>query len=500
MLLQKKLKSSLMVLLTSSSLFFLHSLDAAKHEKDNPPWYPSIAAFEHYNSGRSHLFTLAKFGGSFRKDNIILTKEAPYSYPSVYNMTYLDSQKIFAYGGSYGNNPGSIGAFVAKIDPDTLLPIWYNQLIDTSVNGEWDYPGVMGILHDGYLYVIYGYRLSKLDPDTGYVIATVELPTGDAEPKNTAFNGFDATVDGILVMKSIYRQAGCTLQGPEAVSGCPDPTDVPPSVLVSVDPVKMKVIDHVTLPTTIFGRLTVGRFEGNSYVYLFSTNTFIRYLVEEEGSLSFDASWNPGTIILSGQNPGSALVAFDDWVVGQCNGSPSATALSVVAVNQGNASRQFTIQPFLDDPIPPLVAKAFATAADGEPAISWMPSSVSVDSEHHIVYAMDALPGKIAAIELGSKGFRILWKADQTTTEFIAIIGKEDKRVIVGTDIPRDQIPGDNENDFVVWRNAKNGNELARSLLLPAITSGSMVQPYYFGNMFYGGKLGNFYHLRPTVK
>ena len=499
MLLQRIMKSSRMALFAAFSLLTLNALEAAKPGKKNPPWFHSIDAFEHHDSGRSHLFAQAKFGGSFKKRNHIITKEAPASYPSVYNMTYLNPKQIFAYGGSYGNNPGSIGAFVAKINPKTLQPTWYNQLINTSDNGEWDYPGVMGILQNGHLYVIYGYRLSKLDPATGDVIATVELPTGEAEPQNTAYNGFDATTDGILVMKSIYRQAGCTLQGPEAVSGCPDPTDVPASVLVSVNPTTMEVIDQVTLPATIFGRLTVGSHEGRSYVYLFSTNTFIRYLVNN-GILTFDASWNPGTITLAGQNPGSALVAFDDWVVGQCNGSPSATALSVVAVNQGNASLQFAIQPFLGDPIPPLVAEAFSTAANGEPAISWMPSSVSVDPEEHIVYAMDAVPGKIAAIKLGSKGLRILWKADQTTTEFIAIIGRKQKRVIVGTDIPRYQIPGDNTNDFVVWRNAKNGKELARSPLLPAITSGSMVQPSYFGNMFYPGKLGNFYHLRPVAK
>ena len=31
---------------------------------DNRPWYPSLQAFEHYNSGRSHVFTQAQFGGS----------------------------------------------------------------------------------------------------------------------------------------------------------------------------------------------------------------------------------------------------------------------------------------------------------------------------------------------------------------------------------------------------------------------------------------------------
>ena len=68
---------------------------------------------------------------------------------------------------------GSIGAYVAKVNPKTLEPVWYNQLINTSVNGEWDYPGSMVILNDGYLYVSYGYRLAKLNPDTGKVLQSL---------------------------------------------------------------------------------------------------------------------------------------------------------------------------------------------------------------------------------------------------------------------------------------------------------------------------------------
>ncbi len=485
--------------IASLSLLALNFLEAAQHKTRNLPWYPSIDAFEHYDSGRTHLFREAKFGGSLRKQNIIITKEAPGLYPSIYNMTYLSPKQIFAYGGSYGNSPGSIGSFIAKINPKTLQSVWYTQLIDTITTGEWDYPGVMGILRNGYLYVIYGYHLSKLDPDTGNVMATVVLPTGGAEPQNTTYNGFDATADGTLVMKSIYRQAGCSLQGPDALFNCPDPSDVPASVLVSVDPVTMKIIDQTTLPSSVFGRLTVGRFHKNSYVYLFSTDTFIRYQVKK-GIFTFDDSWTPGSLTLPGQTPGTALVAFDDWIVGQSNGSPSATALSVIAVNQGNASIQFTIQPFLGDPIPPNIAEAYSTAASGDPAISFMPSSVSVDTEHNIVYAMDSLPGKLAAIKLGSHGFNILWKVNQATTEFISIIGNIQRRVIVGTDIPPGQIPGANVNDYVVWRNAKSGKELARSPLLPAIASGSMVQPYYYGDVFYGGVNGNLYRLQPIRK
>jgi len=494
--LKQKIASSLAVYLTMMSLLFPNSL-TAKNEK-NRPWYPSIDAFEHYNSGRTHLFDKAKFGGSFSKPNTVTANLAPFTYPSVYNITYLNHKEIFVYGGGYGNVPGSIGAFVAKINPKTLKPIWYHQLADINIVNEWDYPGVMGILHKGHLYVIYGYRLSKLDPDTGRVIATLTLPTGGALFENTVYNGFDATADGVLVMKSIYRQAGCTLQGPDAIVDCPDPTDVPPSILVSVDPDKMKVLDQVTLPTTIFGRVTIGKHKEKSYAYLISNDTYIRYLVNKQGALCFDDSWNPGTLILPGQTTGSTLVVFDDWVVGQTNATPAAQALSVVAVSQSDALRTFSIQPFLGDPIPPLVAAAFSFAAPGgEPAVSWMPSPVSIDPESNIIYAMDALPGEIAALKLGPHGFTTLWKASQTTTESIAIIGSKQKRAIVGTDIPVSQIPGDNTNDFVVWRDAATGAELARSPLLPAITDGSMVQPYYFGNMFYPGRLGAFYELKP---
>ncbi len=86
---------------------------------------------------------------------------------------------------------------------------------------------------------------------------------------------------------------------------------------------------------------------------------------------------------------------MDDWVIGQVNTLPSATALSVIAVNQSDASKQFFLQPFLGEPIPPFVAAAFSTAAKGGvPAISWAPASVSADPETNLIYATDSLPAK----------------------------------------------------------------------------------------------------------
>lgn len=464
----------------------------------NPPWYPSLQAFEHYNSGRSHVFPEATFGGSYSGNNIVHTLNSPTTYPSGYNMAYLSPDDVFIYGGGYGDVAGSIGAFVAKVNPATLEPIWYNQLINTNVNGEWDYPGSMGILQDGFLYVSYGYRLAKLNPKTGAVIATLILPTGGAEPENTSYNGFNATSDGIIVMKSVYRQAGCTIQGPDALLNCPDPSDVPSSKLVSVNPETMRVIDNITLPAPVGARPTIATFNGKSYVYLLEPTTAIRYEVNA-GKFTLDTSWNPGTITLSGQTLCTSFVVMNDWVVAQTNTLPASTALDVIAINQGNALQQFRLQPFAGDPIPPLVAAAFSTQGPGGvPAISWAPMSVSADPDNNLIYASDALPGEIAAITITSTGLQTVWKALQTTTEFTTLIGPQSNRVLVGTDIPGPEIPGNNLNDFVVWRNAATGQELARSPLLPAMTQGTMVQPYYNGDMFFEGQSGTLIKLMPT--
>ena len=204
----------------------------------------------------------------------------------------------------------------------------------------------------------------------------------------------------------------------------------------------MKVIDQTTLPADVIGRVTVGEYNGHEYVYFFVVNTCIRYEVNK-GQLTLDSTWNPGTLLVSGQTAGWALVVLHDWVVGQCNGLPASTPLSVFAVNQGDASKQFMIQPFAGDPIPPLVKAAFSKQAPGgTQAISWNAATVSVDPQSNLIYAMDALPGEIAAVHLSSSGLQTAWKVAQTTTEFIAIIGPPDQRVIVGFEHSRSRDSG----------------------------------------------------------
>src|SRR5262249_32977525 len=125
-------------LATVAALSLIAGISFAGQTVDNPPWYPSLQAVEHYDPGRSHVFPQAQVLGSFKHSNQVLELPSrPGTYPSGYNMSYLSEDEPFIQGGSYGDVPGSFGPFVAKVNPLTLEPIWFNQLRNTQEAGEW---------------------------------------------------------------------------------------------------------------------------------------------------------------------------------------------------------------------------------------------------------------------------------------------------------------------------------------------------------------------------
>jgi hypothetical protein len=444
----------------------------------NPPWFPSLMASENYDSARSKLFEQAQFGGSFVRRNVVRVRISRDDYLTPYNVVYRDARSMFIYGGGFGDKGGT-GAFVARVNPSTLRTVWFNQLINTEQTNEWDYPGVVAILRNGYLYVIYGYRLAKLDPRNGHVVGQVELPT-PAAPRDTSYNGFDALPDGTLIAKAVYREAGCEEQGFSAFTKCQNPAEVPNSIIVAINPRTLKVIDQTEAPQLIGGRLTAVRFKGKDYVYIAGSTQIFRYRYAG-GHLSPDRTWGPVTYLdpNSGQTNASAVVVMNDWVVFADNGTPvtnrSAPSpwLTVTAINQADASKRFAIQPF----------KAFRSGP--RYPVSFCPSAVSVDAARDEIFVLDAGPGRIASLQVRSDGLHTVWTERQRTTEFLALIGPRGRRVVVGTDIPFGQPLGTNRNDRVVWRAAATGRELARSRLLPAILNGTMVQPGYAGRMYY---------------
>ena len=485
----------------------------------NPPWYPSLSAFEHYESGRSHVFSQATFGGSYSGNNTVTSiQSATNQYPSGYNMVYLDANNIFIYGGGYGNVATVIGPFVAKVDPVTLAPIWFKQLLNTSSGGadsaQWDYPGATAILSDGYIYTVSGYHLWKMDPASGNIVGSLDLPTAAGYSLNdTAYNGIEAAPNGTLILKNGYRQAGCTIQGPPAITSCnvPGAPPIPNSLLVSVNPSTMQQLSAITLPAPAGCRPTVSQLNGKTYVYLCeyygvwspsgtAPAQAVRYIVSDAGKFTLDTSWTPTISItpVTGQTTNTSFSVMNDWVVVASNSFASNVPMSLVAINQTDASQALQIQPFATDIPNPILVKAY----DG--AISWVSASVSADSASNLIYVFDTVVQKLAAISLTTTGgissLQTAWKANQTTTEFTMLIGPSNNRVLVATDIPvsTTNIPGPtNAADYVVWRNAATGVELARSAQLPAMTWGTMIQPYYFGKVFFMGQNGTLFQLTP---
>lgn len=464
----------------------------AMAQDSNPPWFPSLMAFEHHDSARTKLFDQAQFTGSFAGGNTVNARIAPDEFLTPYNVVYLTPDTLFVYGGGYGDKGGE-GAFIARLDAATLQTVWRTQLINTVQTNEWDYPGVVSILRNGVLYAIYGYQIAKLDASDGHVIgAPVELPTL-AEPRDTAYNGMDALPDGTLIAKTVYRQQGCVEQGFSAFLNCRNPADVPNSVIVAIDPQTLAVVDAIEAEEFIGGRITSVRFRGKDYVYLAGSTKVFRYIFEN-GHLALDPSWGPVTYLdpASGQTPASAIVVMNDWVVFENNATPvtSGTApspwLSVFAINQADASKMFVAQPF----------KAAPTLS-GQP-ISFSPSAVTVDPARNRIFALDAGAGEIGVLELGAEGLHTVWTRRQRTTEFLALIGSEQSRVLVGTAIPPREPLASHAHNRVIWRDANTGHELARSPSLPAVSTGSMVEPGYDGRMYYMGQASQIIELTVT--
>jgi hypothetical protein len=184
-----------------------------------------------------------------------------------------------------------------------------------------------------------------------------------------------------------------------------------------------------------------------------------------------------------------------DWVATANNSYKTTVPMSVTAVSQADSTKSVSLKPFANDtPDPFLVANLGG-------ATSMVGASLSADSSSNLLFVFDTVPRKLAALRLSVNGptpkLTTVWKKTQTTTEFTMLIGSSHRRVMVSTDIPTNQVPTQNADGMAVWRNAATGRELARSAVIPAMTQGSMIQPFYNGDLMWEGQAGTLYRLSP---
>ncbi len=202
-------------------------------------------------------------------------------------MSYLNANAAFIQGGSYGDVENSIGPFVAKVDPKTLKPVWFTQLVNTVRDRGVGLPGRHGDRERRLTSTSSRATASsrstrrtgrRRDPSPADVglhaeqLSDRRRPTYDTtlteNAVNTSYNGINALPDGTIVVKSLYRVAGCTLNGRPRSSTVPIRRTFPASNLISVDPKTMQIIDNITLPTLAGARPTITRYQGVDYVYL----------------------------------------------------------------------------------------------------------------------------------------------------------------------------------------------------------------------------------------
>jgi hypothetical protein len=129
-----------------------------------------------HDSNRTHLYDCAHFGGVMADSNQVFAYSSEQDYITPYNIVDRGPNELYIYGGGYGDNPDASGSFVSRVEPGTFNEVWRRVLINTHVTGEWNYPGVLNVMSDGTLIVIYGHQIAKIDPETGDVLAEETLP------------------------------------------------------------------------------------------------------------------------------------------------------------------------------------------------------------------------------------------------------------------------------------------------------------------------------------
>ncbi|KAI9002854.1 hypothetical protein DFJ74DRAFT_745586 [Hyaloraphidium curvatum] len=454
----------------------------------NPPWAPSLMAFEHYDSGRTHLFAQAAFGGDVNGTNATnAVASRPFqpgmpTPPTPYNVVYADNSSIIVYGGSYGD-AGGTGAFLARVDAATLATVWVRPLINATAAGIWNYPGVVSLLESGVLNVIYGVQVANLNYTDGAILAGPATLPSLQLPQYSAYNGNNGFPGGPLVAKTISIEAGCTAQGFTALLQCPDTQN--PSLIVAYDRDSLNLLARYNASQMIGGRLTATVLGGRKLMYVAESTrlTRLEYVDGPEPTIREDRSWGPVRYVEpgSGQQLASAPVVGGDWVFAQTNALPAVANgtdpyLTVIAVNQNNASLVLKSQPFRDLP----------TGSRG--FFSFAPSSVSADPEDSAVFALDYGPGYWAKLRVAGTPpqLQVVWRVSQPSLEFITVFGPSvAQRVLAGTEY--------NANatlNRIVYRRSSDGVAIAQSDYLPRVSSGTLVSPGYGGKTYVLGSTG----------
>jgi hypothetical protein len=447
-------------------------------EPSGSPWYPTITPSEAFSSERTHTFphtcALSEIAGT---GPVTVKTRTIRGLPGIYNVVTRNRGELFALGGATmstetctaDEDSCATGPFVAKIDAHSLGILWKTQIHDAKKEGDWDYPGVVGVHGNGYVYLVNGYHMAKIDPANGAILKRLQLPTPEGrKPGDTVYNGFSILSDGHLVAKSMTRKKGATADSIRALLFHHD-EDVP-SIIAVVEPENLKLVVAETVNEPVLGRISNTVFKDVDYIYVSGLNNLFRYIYRNN-RVTLDQQWGPVQYCAGRQKPGTAPAVFGEFVVVQTNFQLSWAPLSLTAVSQADDGKVFHFAPFAGR--------------------RWLPGSLqwslpTVDVENRRIYAYDFLKGRLAAIDFDAdKGFSTAWTVKQRSLSFAAIMGPPNNRTLVLDDAN----PPSLATVRVVWRDAATGKELARSPALPQ-GAGLPIAPGFEGVMYYPSHKG----------
>jgi hypothetical protein len=228
-------------------------------------------------------------------------------------------------------------------------------------------------------------------------------------------------------------------------------------------------------------------------MYMAGSETLQRVIWDPETQkLSVDESWAP-EYLLDGQYSGSAPSVLGDWVISNTNANPSQVPMSVVAVNQNDATQLTRINPWGD------------TLPDG--AVSLTLGSFAADPETNMIYAQDWLAGGVYGVQLDQEtgDMEVIWgQPDWRTSDYFSMVGSADQRVLISQFLNPDFEVSDaqtyNYTEAVEWANAMTGETLARSGYTPSTALGSLPNIGYGGRLYLMGNAGDvFIYQKETI-
>jgi hypothetical protein len=440
-------------------------------------WDTAVGAFEHAESSRTSLFGDASPFAVSQGEPIA---EAETGLPGLWSVAIDRNGRVFALGGVLGDAAGA-APYIAGLDPHTRKQLWRTPLPMVEDEQVWNYPGGIGVHSNGFVYVAYAARIAKLDPDSGKVLGQIDLPTPNGLA-HTSYNGFILLSDGMILTKSHHRKSDCPVQGFRAFIVCGF-DGLPPSALVMIDPATMQIVWTGKAEELIGGRISAMRYQEREYIYLAGLDKL--YRMRRIGKqLIADSHWGPVAYREGKETPGTTAIGFGDFVVIQTNALPTSAPMRVTAISQSNAAIRHSIRPF----------------EGAGRQWSFTPSKASSDWAARRIYTSEAYGG-FAALDFDpKKGFSVAWKAEQYTGSFITLLGRQNERTVVASDIGAadsdDYGSPKHTREDLIWRRASDGKQLGRAKGLPR-NFGLTLTPTKSGAIYYATGSRGLWHVTP---